>query len=84
MKCTKALLIYPEIVVRSGMLHHFWRYWSSSVVLVVDVLLLLGLKYRSGSFVFLIFFRFLDVCIHTAITEALYNWYLSILIHSLY
>jgi hypothetical protein len=37
-------------------------------VLVVDVLLLLGLEYRSGSFIFLVYFYlFLAMCIRTVI-----------------
>jgi hypothetical protein len=57
---------------------------------VVDVLLLLGLEYHSGSFIFLVSFSIswlrafvlpLGYCI---VAEARYNWYLSILIYSLY
>jgi hypothetical protein len=57
---------------------------------VVDVLLLQGLEYRSGAFLFLVsFFIFwlgasvlpLGYCV---VAEAGCNWYLSILIYSLY
>jgi hypothetical protein len=55
---------------------------------VVDVLLLLGLEYRSGSFIFLVSFSFLVMCILTVgncvVAEAGCNWYLSILIYSFY
>jgi hypothetical protein len=46
----------------------FWRAWSLGVVLVVDVLLLLGLEYRSESSIFLFFFIFLVICTRTAIS----------------
>jgi hypothetical protein len=56
---------------------------------VVDVLLLLGLKYCSRSFLFLVSFSFLAGSIRTVIWycvvgEAKCNWYLLILINSLY
>jgi hypothetical protein len=56
----------------------------------VDVLLVLGLEYRSGSFIFLVsFFIFwlgasilpLGYCI---VAETGCNWYVSILIYSLF
>jgi hypothetical protein len=34
------------------------RVWSSDIVLVVVVLLLLGLEHRSGSFIFIVSFSF--------------------------
>jgi hypothetical protein len=54
---------------------------------VVDELLLLGLEYRSGSFLllvsFFIFFHFLRDT-NCVVAQAGCNWYLSILIYSLY
>jgi hypothetical protein len=45
----------------------FWRTWTLGVVLVMDILLLLELEYRSGAFIFLVFFSFLAACICTAV-----------------
>jgi hypothetical protein len=62
----------PKIIDRATMAlvhcfpswrHRFWRAWSSDVVLVVFVLLLLGLAYRRGSFIFLVYFSLFD-CVH--------------------
>jgi hypothetical protein len=68
---------------------HFWRFWSLGVVLVVIVSLLLGLEYRSG-FYFFSFFSFLWMCVsvlplrYCIVADAGCNWYLLILINSLY
>jgi hypothetical protein len=67
---------------------HFWRVWSSCVVLVVVVLLLLGLEHRSGCFIFLVSFFWLCASIlplgYCIVVEAGCNWYnLDINIYSL-
>jgi hypothetical protein len=54
---------------------------------VVNVLLLLGLEYCSGSFLFIVFF-WLDPSVlplgYCVVGKAGCNWYLSVLINSLY
>jgi hypothetical protein len=57
---------------------------------MVVVLLLLGLEYCSGSFIFIISFILFWLCAfvlslgYYVVAEAGCNWYLSILIYSLY
>jgi hypothetical protein len=70
-------------------MRHFWRVCISGVVLAVDVLLLLGPRYCSGTFVLsFIFFFWLCASVvplgWSVVAETGCNWYLLILIYFFY